>query len=224
LNGVFIGPLLRDAAQIDTLEGRGSVQANLTARGASVPALKRALNGTASVNLADGSVKGVDIAGTIRSVRARIDQLQGRPVQSADKQQKTDFTELKASFKLTNGVARNDDLSLKSPLLRLEGAGDIDIGEDRLDYRLEATLVATTKGQGGRGVDELAGVTVPVQLTGALDSPQWSIDFGGMAASLAKKKVQQEILKRIPGAAEEPGSRGSLEEAIKGGLEGLFRR
>ena len=223
LNGISVGPLLRDAAHIDTLEGKGSIQANLTTRGATVQALKKALNGTASVNLADGSVKGIDIAGAIRSVRAKIDQLKGRPVQSADKTQKTDFTELKASFKVANGVAHNDDLSLKSPLLRLEGAGDIDIGEDRLNYLLKATLVATTKGQGGREADELAGLTVPVQLTGALASPQWSVDVAGMAASLAKKKVQDEILKRIPGASDKSGSK-SLEDAIKGGLEGLFRR
>ena len=45
-----------------------------------------------------------------------------------------------------------------------------------------------------------------------------------MAAGLAKKKVQDEILKRIPGATDKSGSKGSLEDAIKGGLEGLFRR
>jgi AsmA protein len=224
LNGVAVGDLLRDAAQIDTLEGKGTIHADLTTRGATVQALKKALNGTASVNLADGSVKGIDIAGTIRAVRAKIDRLQGRPVQSTDRSQKTDFTELKGSFKVTHGVAHNGDLSLKSPLLRVEGAGDIDIAEERLNYLLKATLVATTKGQGGQEADELAGITVPVKLTGALDSPQWSVDVGGMAASLAKKKVQEEILERIPGGAEKPGSKGSLEDAIKNRLEGLFRR
>ncbi|MGH8666157.1 MAG: AsmA family protein, partial [Burkholderiales bacterium] len=224
LTGVAIGPLLRDAAQIDTLEGKGTVRADLTTRGATVQALKKALNGTASVNLADGSIKGIDIAGTIRSVRSKIDQLRGQPVQSANKTEKTDFTELKASFKVTNGVAHNDDLSLKSPLLRLEGAGDIDIGEDRMNYLLKATLVATSKGQGGRDVDELAGITVPVQLTGALSSPQWSIDVAGMAAGLAKKKLQDRILERVPGGSEKGGSGRGIEDAIKDRLEGLFRR
>lgn len=224
LTGVAIGPLLRDAAQIDTLEGKGTVRLDLTTRGATVQALKKALNGTASVNLADGSVKGVDIAGTIRSVRSKIDQLRGQPVRSANKTEKTDFTELKASFKVTNGVARNDDLSLKSPLLRLEGAGDIDIGEDRMNYLLKATLVATSKGQGGRNVDELAGITVPVQLTGTLSAPQWSINVAGMAADLAKKKLQDTILERIPGGAQKGESGRGIEDAIKDRLEGLFRR
>lgn len=224
LTGVAVGPLLRDAAQIDTLEGRGTVRADLSARGATVQALKKALNGTASVNLSDGSVKGIDIAGAIRSVRSKLDELRGKSVRSSNKSEKTDFTELKASFKLTNSVAHNDDLLLKSPLLRLEGAGDIDIGEERLDYLLKATLVATSKGQGGRDIDEVAGITVPVQLTGALSSPQWSIDFAGVAASLAQKKLQDEIQQRITGSSQKHESRRSLEDALKRGLEGLFRR
>lgn len=224
LTGVALGPLLRDAAQIDTLEGKGTVRADLRATGATVEALKKALNGTASVQLADGAVKGVDIAGTIRSVRTRLAELRGKTVQSSNKNEKTDFSELTATFKVTNGVARNDDLSMKSPLLRVQGAGDIDIGANRLDYALKATLVGTTKGQGGRDVAELAGITVPVQLTGTLDSPQWSIDFAGLAAGLAEKKLKDEVLKRIPGAAGQPEGKPAIEDAIKDRLKGLFGR
>jgi AsmA protein len=223
LTGVAVGPLLRDAAQIDTLEGRGTVNANLTTRGATVDALKKALNGTAAVELADGSVKGIDIAGTIRSARTRLQQLRGKPVESASKTEKTDFTELKASFKIVNGVARNDDLSIKSPLLRVDGAGDLDIGNDRMNYVLKATLVATSKGQGGRDASELAGVTVPVRLTGALDAPKWSIDFGGMVTELAKSRLKDEILKRAgDGAKAKPGA--SIEDAIKDRLKGILSR
>lgn len=223
LTGVAVGPLLRDAAQIDTLEGRGTINANLTTRGATLAALKKALDGTAAVELADGSVKGIDIAGTIRSARTRLQQLRGKPVESASKTEKTDFTELKASFKVTNGVARNDDLSIKSPLLRVDGAGDIDIGNDTLNYVLKATLVATSKGQGGRDAAELAGVTVPVRLTGALDAPKWSIDFGGMVTELAKSRLKDEILKRAgDGAKAKPGA--TLEDAIKDRLKGILGR
>jgi AsmA protein len=224
LNGVAIGPLLRDAAQIDTLEGKGTVEADLTTRGATVQALKKALNGTAAVNLADGAVKGINIAGTIRSVRSKLGELRGQPVQSSNNSEKTDFTELKASFKVANGVARNNDLAMKSPLLRLEGAGDIDIGEDRLDYLLKATLVATSKGQGGRDAADLAGVTVPVKLTGALASPQWTIDFASMASDFAEKRLKDEVLKRIPGSARQPDSGGGIGGTIKDGLKGIFGR
>ncbi|HEX2825484.1 MAG TPA: AsmA family protein [Burkholderiales bacterium] len=221
LSNVSVGPLLRDAAQVDTLEGKGTVSADRTTRGASVDALKKALNGTVAVKLADGSVKGADIAGTIRNARNKLDQLRGQAVQSSSKTEKTDFSELTATFNVKNGVAHNDDLSLKSPLLRVGGAGDIDIGNDRLNYVLKATLVATSKGQGGREVSDLSGLTVPVKLTGALDAPQWSIDFAGMVADLARKQLKDEVLKRATGG--QSGS-GNVRDSVKERLKGIFGR
>ncbi|MES2563063.1 MAG: AsmA family protein [Pseudomonadota bacterium] len=221
LAGVAVGPLLRDAAQIDTLEGKGAVNVDLSTRGATVAALKKALNGTAAVNLSDGSVRGIDIAGSLRTARTQIQQLQGKQVQASSKTEKTDFSELKASFVIKAGIAHNEDLIIKSPLLRVSGRGDIDIGNDRMDYLLKASLVATSKGQGGRGASELGGLTVPVRLTGALASPQWSIDFAGIATDLAKQQLQEEIMRRATG---QPGSGGPVTDVIKDRLKGIFGR
>jgi AsmA protein len=230
LSGVAVGPLLRDAAQIDMLEGRGTVSADLSSRGATIDALRKALDGTASVNLRDGAIKGVDIAGAIRAARTNLDQLRGRPVQeSSNMAQKTDFTELTATFRIRDGVAHNNDLSLKSPLLRLGGAGDIDIGNERLNYVLKATVVGTSKGQGGREAAALKGVTVPVKLTGAFDAPQWSIDFAGLATGLATQTLKGEVdraLGRVIGG-EQPGAgkkEGGKPSSVEERLRGIFGR
>jgi AsmA protein len=232
LSGVAVGPLLRDAARIDTLEGRGTVTVDLSTEGSTLDAMKRALDGTASVSLRDGSIKGMDILAAIRGARASLDQLRGRPVQeSSNMAQKTDFAELKATFKIRDGVAHNNDLSFKSPLLRASGAGEIDIANDRLDYVLKASVVATSKGQGGRSAADLRGVTVPVKLTGALDAPQWAVDFTGLATGLAKDAIQNEILNRAvgggePGAAgkKESGKPSSVEDTVRDRLKGIFGR
>jgi AsmA protein len=232
LSGVAIGPLLRDAAQIDTLEGRGTVSADLSTRGSTLDALKKALNGTATVNLKDGSIKGMDIGAAIRTARANLDQLRGRPAQqSSNVAQKTDFAELRATFNIRDGVAHNDDLTLKSPLLRVAGAGAIDIGNDRLDYTLKATLVATSKGQGGRNVSALRGVTVPVRLTGALDAPEWAIDFTGMATGAATQVLQSELERALGGAgtgdagpAKKAPAPSSTGDTVRDALKGIFGR
>jgi AsmA protein len=231
LAGVSVGPLLRDAADIDTLEGKGTVSLDLTTQGATMDALKKALGGTASVNLADGAIKGIDIAGTIRGARDKVRELRGQQVKASDKTQKTDFSELKASFNVKNGVARNDDLSMKSPLLRVSGAGDIDIGNDRLNYVLKPTLVATTQGQGGRDRTDLTGLTIPVKLTGRLESPDYTIDFAGMVTDIAKQRIQDEILKRLPGQTKAPaapagGAPASSDprDAIRDRLKGILGR
>src|SRR5687768_7933737 len=160
LTGVSIGPILRDFAGQDRLEGKGDVTVDVTTAGATVNAMKRALGGTAKVQLRDGAVKGINLAETIRRARAMFSGGGGGAAQgetAADKTQKTDFSELSASFAIKNGVAHNEDLEMKSPLLRIGGAGDIDIGQSRLDYTAKASVVATTKGQGGEELERLRG-------------------------------------------------------------------
>src|SRR6185503_19942335 len=65
LTNVAIGPLLRDVAQQDRLEGKGNLTLDVNAAGKSVNAMKSALAGTAKVSLRDGAVKGVDIGAII---------------------------------------------------------------------------------------------------------------------------------------------------------------
>ncbi len=239
LSNVALGPLLRDAAEIDTLEARGTINVDLNTRGATVDALKKALAGTAAVNLADGAIKGIDIAGAIRGARTTLQQLRGEQVQQSNKSQKTDFSELTGTFNVKDGVAHNRDLSMKSPLLRVGGEGAIDIGNDRINYLLRATVVGTSKGQGGKDLDELSGLTVPVKLTGPLESPQYAIDFSGMAADFAKRRLQDEVLKRAigkrgadaatAGSAPASGDKKAsssdrTRDVIREGLKGIFGR
>jgi AsmA protein len=206
LKGISIGPLLKDAMDYDTLEGKGSVSLDVIVRGDTVTAMKKALDGKAALNLADGAVKGINIAETLRNFKAKLGVLKGQQTQAADKAQKTDFTELKASFLIKNGVAHNDDLSMKSPLLRLTGAGDINIGEDSLNYLAKASVVESGKGQGGAELASLKGVTIPVRISGPFKSPQYSLDFGAAATEVVKQKAEEVV-------------KGKLQDKLKGLLK-----
>ena len=207
---VAIGPLLRDAAQKDLLEGRGNVTLDVQTAGATVPALKRALSGSASLAMKDGAIKGFNLADTARNVKSAL----GAKVVKPDPSQKTDFSELSASFAIKNGVAHNEDLKAQSPFLRLGGAGNIDIGNSTLDYTAKATLVATSKGQGGRAVGDVAGVTVPVKLSGALDNPTWNVDYSALAGAAASG-----ALGKAAGSATE-----SVKKNLGESVRGLFGR
>ncbi|MBI2311810.1 MAG: AsmA family protein [Betaproteobacteria bacterium] len=213
LSGISVGPLLRDLADQDRLEGKGSVSVDVTAQGATVSAMKKALNGTAALSLADGAIKGIDIASAIRGAKAKLGLAKGEQAVTPGKAEQTDFTELKGSFVIRNGVARNEDLSMKSPLLRVGGAGDINIGAETLDYLLKATVVATTAGQGGRELADLKGVTVPVKISGAWAAPSYRLDFGAMASEAAKAKVE----------TKKEEVKTKVEDKLKDRLKGLFR-
>jgi len=220
LTGINIGPLLQDLAENDMLEGKGNVVLDVTAQGNTVSALKKALNGTSSVRLTDGALKGINIAGSIRSAKAKLGVLRGEQVQQANKTEKTDFSELSGTFNIKNGVAHNSDLAMKSPLLRVGGEGAIDIGNDSIDYLIKASIVGTTKGQGGRELADLQGVTVPVRVAGPLDAPSYKLDFAALATDAAKQKleatVRDQVEKRLGGGSKDGKSGGDLGDRLKG--------
>ena len=215
LTGIAIGPLLRDFAQQDRVEGKGNLSLDVATAGKSVNALKSALAGTAKVSLRDGAVKGVDIGAIINKARSALGS---QSAQAADGKEKTDFSELNATFVIKNGVAHNEDLDVKAPLFRVTGAGDIDIGRSTINYVAKAAVVATTQGQGGKGRSDVAGLTVPVKLTGSFDAMKYEVDYRGAASELAKSKVGERAKEAID------KSRGKVEDKVRDRLKGLIGR
>jgi AsmA protein len=211
LAGVEVGQLLKDAMQMDFIDGKGNVALDVTTQGNLVSLLKKKLNGKMSVALADGAVKGINLAKTVREFgKGSADK-----TQAANKEEKTDFSELKASFKITNGVAHNDDLSLKSPFIRVGGKGDINLGNDSLDYLVKATIAGTMEGQGGK--DNVSGVTLPVRLSGPFTALNYKLEFGAMVSDAAKQKVQAATQKAKDDA------KAKARDELKKGLKGLFK-
>jgi len=215
LTNVAIGPLLRDVAQQDRLEGKGNLTLDVNAAGKSVNAMKSALAGTAKANLRDGAVKGVDIGAIINKARSALGS---QSAQAADGKEKTDFSELNASFVIKNGVAHNEDLDVKAPLFRVTGTGDIDIAKSSINYVAKAAVVASAQGQGGKERSDLTGLTVPVKLSGPFDSMKYEVDYRGAAGELAKSKVGERAKEAID------KNRGKVEDKVKDRLKGLFGR
>jgi AsmA protein len=196
LADVALGPLLKDMMSRDALEGRGDVALEVTAAGASVNAMKKQLSGTARVVLRNGALKGFNLTEAMRKTKAAFGSKSAQQ-QAADPSQRTDFSEMSASFTIRNGVAHNEDLEVKAPLVRLGGAGDIDIGNSQLNYLARATVVATSKGQGGADLEHLAGLTVPVKLSGPFDAPKVEIDYRALASDAAKAKVKEKVKEKV---------------------------
>src|SRR5260221_13729220 len=97
---------------------------------------------------------------------------------ASNKPQQTDFAELGGTFTIANGIAHNDDLDLKSPLLRLSGAGTINLPQRTIDYRVTPKVVANLEGQGGTG--DAGGIMVPIIVQGPLTAPSYKPDLAAM--------------------------------------------
>jgi AsmA protein len=175
--------------------------------------MKRTLAGSAKVRLQDGAIKGINLAEIIQKGRSMLGGSQSAAAgQSAnDNTRRTDFTELTASFVIKNGVAHNEDLDAKAPLFRLSGKGDINIAASSLDYVAKAAVVATTKGQGGAERDRLAGLTVPVRLSGPFDDLKYDVDYRAMAGDALKSEVGQKLKDRVGEQLKDENVRDKLK-------------
>ncbi|HOY69632.1 MAG TPA: AsmA family protein [Methylotenera sp.] len=195
MKGVSVGPLMVDAIKNDMLSGTGTVNVDVATQGNTVGALKKGLAGNASLSLADGALKGVDIAGSIRELKNKVNILKAKDA-SADQSKKTDFSELTATFNIKNGVARNEDLAMKAPILRLakgDSRGDIDIGNEKINYLAKPTIVKSLKGQGGADLDNLAGIAIPLKISGTFAEPKYSLDFAAVGSALAKSNLLDKV-------------------------------
>ena len=211
LNGIDVAPLARDAANLDMLEGRGNIGMNLTSRGNTVSAMKKALNGHFSLNLVDGAVKGIDIDKKLLAAQAMLSGGGGVTSESlaANPGEKTKFKEFKATFKVNNGVAHNDDLSLRSELVRVSGAGDINIGNDSVDYRAKAAIARTADGK--------SGITVPVHVNGPYTDLKYTLDYGAMIREAVKQKVDEKVESR------KKELENQMQQQLQDKLKGLFK-
>jgi AsmA protein len=227
--GIDIDALVKDLAGKDLIEGRGRVSWDLDTAGRSVNELKSRLKGSAALQLRDGAIKGINLASTLRQARAAL-ALKKDAVQKARQTEKTDFSALNASFQIIDGVARNHDLDLRSPFLRLGGEGAIDIGHGRIDYLARTTVTASAKGQGSADLAALKGLTVPVRLSGPFESLDWKVQWSGIAAGLVRQRLEDKLADKLGRGAparaasgDEPASRPSTEDMLKNKLKGLFK-
>ena len=88
------------------------------------------------------------------------------------------------------------DLAMKAPILRLakgDSRGDIDIGNETINYLAKPTVVQSLKGQGGADLDSLAGLSIPVKITGTFSAPKFGMDFAAIGAAAAKSQLLDKV-------------------------------
>lgn len=198
LTKVESDPLLADLRQADSpMSGNANFNANLTTQGNSVNGLRSGLNGNFDAAFLDGSVNGVNIGYQLRRAKAAI---KGQKLSDDAKQVKTDFSSLSVSGTITDGVVKTDDLDMRSPLLRLSGAGMVDLPQEYLDYTPSILVTGSAEGQGGKDLEELAGIQLDVPLKGKFD--ELSADFTGVLLAGLKDNITGAAKAKAKAAAD----------------------
>jgi AsmA protein len=209
LAGVRALPLLSSLADFDKIDGKMQAKLAFRSGGLSQHAIMSALGGTAYVVFQDGAIRDLNIAKMIRSLTSGTlsGWQQGRD-------QTTDLTQLSASFRIEQGQATTNDLALAGPLVRMTGAGTVDLPAKTLAFRVEPKLVLTTEGQGSAA--NPVGLGIPVAIEGPWAEPRIYPDVAGMLdnpdAAYAKLK---ELGKGLFGQGGIGGGAGTSDQLGK---------
>lgn len=157
MDGVQAKPVLATFAGFDKITGAADAQVSVTARGNSQHALVSSLAGKGGVTFKNGAVEGIDL---LRIARLVQDGLKEFNIGEG----KTEFVELGGTFTIASGIATNNDLSMKAPLLQVSGQGKVDLPRRNVDYRVTPVLTASSGEAGARGVG------IPLMVTGSFDA------------------------------------------------------
>lgn len=206
--GVQLQPLLAAVADIAWLAGTGNVRFAVTSEGTSVDALMRGLDGDGVLLARDGAIVGINIGATIRQVTTL-----GRESAAAAPQQ-TDFAEAGGTFTIENGVLRNDDFSMRAPVLRVGGAGEVDLGNQTIAYRLLPRLAATLEGQDATRQDGFQ-AGLPLVVEGPWTNPAIRLDLGStLSGDIGDPAELAQVVRNIatdPALLRELGSSFGIE-------------
>jgi AsmA protein len=198
LAGMQTQPLFTDLAGWDRLISTGDLELEFLGVGNSIDAIMKSLKGKGAVELGRGELRGLDIAGMLRTLDAGY----------VGEGQKTIFDGLAGTFAMEGGVLSNSDLKLVAPYLTAFGSGRIGLGERTLDYRLRPTALAAEDGTGG--------VMVPLLISGPWAGPRFRLDL----ESIAREKMEAEAKAAAERLAAEAKA---AEAAAKAELERRLR-
>ncbi len=219
VQGVDVRPLLQTLAQTDLLEGKGDLEVEVQGAGLSELALRSRMQGKVNLKLSDGALHGINLAEMIREARAT---LTGKGADQVKEARKTDFSALTASFRIADGVARSDDIQLFAPALRVKGQGQTALVPETLDFLFLTSVVESSKGQGGKSVDELKDITIPVRIGGHWQAPSYRLDVKELLSNnklleeKARKEAERGLKKLLGDKADNEGGEGGGRPVAQG--------
>jgi AsmA protein len=264
LANVQVGPLLKDFQGRALLTGLTSAGMKLAAVGADADAVTRTLTGNVDFQLADGTIQGMDIVGDVcralsglgsgslkkEDIVSGLVQMVTQKARSdeAAKADSTAFSELRGSMAFADGIGTGDGLILKSPLLRVEAAGKLDLPNQYLDYQATVALVKSCEGQGGKGLGDLSNLPIPVAISGPFQDLSVKPDIATVVQQIVQRRqakaqqapaatqAEQPSADQAPTPAQQPAeqpeqqkdSKTQVEDAVKDvlqkGLQDLFKK
>jgi AsmA protein len=192
LSSFQIGSFLQDFMGDDKISGNANMDINLSTGGEWLSELKSHLDGDMHIAIYDGALKGFNLRHKVEAAKARFKGQKAPELEA----KKTDFSALSLSGVVKQGVFSSDDLKIEAPLIRVGGQGSANLGQETVDYLVDAKLVGTVKGQQGGEAGDLSGLDIPVKITGPWLEPDIDVQYDDMMKArldTEKARIREQI-------------------------------
>ena len=205
INDVNLEPAAKAVLDVDNITGMINGSFQLAGRGEDMNAIRRDIDGNLSIELQDGAWEGTDIWYELRKARSLI---KGEPEPEAPDNPRTQFSSMKASGVVTNGVMQNDDLFAELPFMQVTGRGAVNFVEATVDYSVTGRFFEKPEFATDVTPEELEDFTkavIPFRISGPLADPKILPDVEAMLREAAEDEARKLIFDKLLGGDEEPG-------------------
>jgi AsmA protein len=174
-------------------------------------ALAGQANGKIDLAIRNGVYSGVDIWHTLKSGVARV---RNEAVPAAPQNPQTSFSEFVASGPIENGRWNTEELRVRLDYGTVSGSGYIDLNDNTLDYQIDVVIDDTPEIREDPQLRKLVRASIPIRVTGTIDSPRAVPDVGELLKRQAEQAAQDKIEKESD----------KLKEKLEDKLKNLFDR
>jgi AsmA protein len=215
LDDVNLAALGQDLLGSQDITGTGDVRLNLVTAGQNLGEMRRDLDGDVAFTVTNGSIEGIDLWYELRRARARLDS--AVVPERGDAARRTTFSSLSATGVVEDALLTNRDLNGRLDFMTLAGTGTVNLLDDTVDFDLTATMVDGPVLQSDPEMAKYAGDELPLRVTGTIDAPSVTPDFGAIVRARVTQEVNEAVEERREEVQEEVRDR--LRDRLRGVLE-----
>jgi len=211
IKDVNLAAMARAVLKVENITGMVNGTFSLGGRGADMNAIRRDLDGNMSIELLDGAWEGIDVWHEMRKARAYI---KGEAEPEAPATPRTQFSSMKATGVVTNGVMQSDDFFAELPFMQVTGRGTVNFVEASVDYSvtgrvLEKPEFVTDVSQ--EELDDFTSAVIPFKISGPLAGPSIRPDLEAMLKERVEEEAKKLLLDKLLGGGEEPPADDAVE-------------
>lgn len=217
---VDANPFTIDLMKMDRVLGLGGFTLTFNATGSSQKAIMESLDGKGGFDLADGALKGINIAKIAASVTKLYEGGLTNPAgitaaiaEARRPDERTDFSKFLTTFTIVDGQMQAPNILLEGPYLTMTGVGKVNLPGQAVDIRLLPRASTSADGKEGRKV------AIPVKISGTFSQPTVGVDI----EALVRGRAEQTVRGLLDGALK-PKTGGEESDPGKALLDGIFGR